>query len=284
MLHCFFAWPNRPKPWKPHSGVLEAVEHARAGRYRQAIDLLAHVFVTANDDVGKLQALNCYCSLVDRRVYREEFDRYIKVQLTLCERVGKADPLACVMGYSGIGRFHLLAFRHTEALQMFELAERVLSTCHEHAAVLMKRILQGRIQAHMEMYRLTPEPLQRDHILGLFRRLEKEGNLNNIEQAALHMLRAEAYLMCYSNYAMAAQERGAMFIRLGRAFEPTCSICLGDMCIDSGNTLFLGCFHALHRDCFARIAPVLGKPTLKRCPLCRYCVRTLLYEPCCSQA
>ena len=276
MLRCLFS--GGTAPWQPHPAVVEAIRHERDGHHQKAFEILRKAYAEANstkNNLACLHVLNCYCSFLDRRSHLPQYERYAAVQLILCERVGKSDPLACVMGYTSVGVFCLMAGRHEEGKRVLDTAERALASCHEYVDVLLKRILQGKIHASIEIFHHSPpDNRHHDSIFQLLSRLETEVRLNAMEHATLHLVRAETYIVCLEDEAKATVEREAMFHHLGRTFDPTCPICLCDMEIGAITTLFLGgCFHALHRDCFARMPRIERRPAFTRCPLCRLSVR-----------
>ena len=237
----------------------EAMQHAQKGYPVLAVALFKEVYTAAmleEDHRTCLRALNCYCYTVTGRS-----QRCCSAQLALCQKVGKSDPMACVVGYTSIGLYFLLVLHeNAEAIRVLDLAESFLPTPRHLYGRQLKRILEGKVHAYYRQSIANDDGGLQS--LQQLMRLWQECHLNRSEQAHWHHVHSEVLFLCRSR-SEAAEAREAMYKCLGRCFEPTCPICLEeDMVLDSPETLILTCFHAAHRTCFM-------KGGLVACPLCR---------------
>ena len=283
--------------WDSHvtqKAIAESMAHARKGETTKALLVLKKVYEAAHsrNDYGTcLRALNCCfsCTFSNESAVLPALRRYAEAQLSLCELMRGSDPVACVLAYTCIASYRLMIAEPPEAVRILRLAEEELKSLKPDTAIyqdLLKRVLQGHVQAHAELCVSVPpgeteesKTLLTDTLKYMIR---LEGcDLNDTDQAVTHRIRADVLLRSPSSSASergrrerARREREAMYRCIKpRAFEPTCPVCLEDMELGAPDTMILGCYHAIHRDCFAKCkgngkGGMYGNMEAVRCSVC----------------
>ena len=264
----------------------EAVVHNREGKKRYALSLVGEVYRSAylaENYRTCLRLLNCAFSFHTSADFSHlpTLHQYSVAQCALCELVGSSDPIACIVGYTDAGSCRLVEFNPVEAGRLFDLAEKMrrsIDPTNEHTLEKLKVILKGRIQACMDTCRRLPsnyvdarEPLVRCTLESMDRLMQME--LSPTERATAYRDRADTLLLCSSppDTEGATHARLAMYGCIApREFDPTCPVCMEHMPLGSPDTMVMGCFHTVHRECFSKCPPVATHGTeLTPCPVCR---------------
>ena len=241
MLKCLFP-PSLPQPIHTVTATLGTMRQP----YKSAL--------AAKDFAECLRILNCCFKKHTAVAIVHQYSLAVR---QLCQRVGETCPAECVLGLTHIADYHLHIGDFEEAHRMYDAAQ---AFCGADDHPSMKRILRGQLPACMSIYATRPSPHLRARMASMFEQLW-QCDLSQSERATVHRCCADMHLLC-SAAAEAKKEREAMYACIGRSFDPVCPICLDDMLLDAPDTAVLRCFHAVHRNCFA-------KCWAKRCPLCR---------------
>ena len=273
--------------------IAESMALVRKGENTKALLVLKKVYEAAhsrNDYATCLRTLNCCfsCTFSNESAVIPALRSYATAQLSLCELMAGSDPVPCVLAYTCIASYRLMIAEPPEAVRVLHLAEEELKRLKPDTTIyqdLLKRVLQGHVQAHAELCVSLP-PGETDESKALVADTLKymirlEGcDLNEADQAITHRIRADVLFRSPSSPASkrgrmerARREREAMYRCIKpRAFEPTCPVCLDDMELGAPTTMILGCYHAIHRDCFAKCkggGEMQGNMEAVRCSVCR---------------